>query len=121
MTGEYPMGCLFCNIINGTTPSKKVFENDKVYAFEDINPQAPVHILVVHKTHIEKIDDLDPGSSSTMSDIFLAVKEIAILKGIDKKGYRVIINNGPAGGQVIWHIHVHVLGGRDSMGPMLSR
>jgi histidine triad (HIT) family protein len=118
---ETAMGCLFCNIINGTTPSKKVFENDRVYSFEDINPQAPVHILVVHKKHIEKIDDLNSGNSSIMSDIFLAVKEIARIKGIDKKGYRVIINNGPAGGQVIWHLHVHVMGGKDDMGPMLAR
>ena len=57
------MGCLFCNIINGTTPSKKVYENDTVYAFEDINPQAPVHVLVIHKKHVERIDDLDAGNS----------------------------------------------------------
>jgi histidine triad (HIT) family protein len=115
------MGCLFCNIINGATPSTRVFENDRVYAFEDIQPQAPVHVLVIHKTHVEKIDDLNADNSSIMSDIFLAVKEIAKMRGIDKKGYRVIINNGTAGGQVIWHLHVHVLGGSDNMGPMLSR
>jgi histidine triad (HIT) family protein len=115
------MGCLFCNIINGSTPSTKVYENDRVYAFEDIDPKAPVHVLVIHKTHIEKIEDLDQGNASIMSDIFLAVKEIARLKGIEKKGYRVIINNGTAGGQVIWHLHVHLLGGNDTMGPMLAR
>ena len=115
------MGCLFCNIIAGQTPSTKVYENDSVYAFEDINPQAPVHVLVIHKKHVERIEALDPGNASIMSDLFLAVKEIARLKGLAEKGYRVIINNGTAGGQVIWHLHVHVMGGRDDMGPMLAR
>ncbi len=114
------MGCLFCNIIKGTTPSTKVYENDRVYAFEDINPKAPVHVLVIHKTHIEKIEDLNRENSATMADIFLAVKEVARIRGIEQAGYRVIINNGKAGGQVIWHLHVHVLGGKDSMGPMLA-
>jgi histidine triad (HIT) family protein len=114
------MDCLFCNIINGAIPSKKVYENESVFAFEDINPQAPVHILVVPKIHIEKIDDLSGGNSTVMGDIFLAVKEIAAMKGIDRNGYRVIINNGSAGGQVIWHLHVHIMGGKDDMGPMLA-
>jgi histidine triad (HIT) family protein len=115
------MSCLFCNIIRGEIPSKKVFENDRVYAFEDISPQAPVHILVIHKNHVEKIEDLNTGNISIMSDLFLAVKEVARLSGIDKNGYRVIINNGTAGGQVIWHLHVHVMGGREDMGPMVVR
>lgn len=112
------MGCLFCDIIKGSTPSTKVYENDRVYAFEDISPQAPVHILVVHKTHTKNIDELNKDNASIMSDLFLAVKEIAAIKGIDKEGYRVIINNGSAGGQVIWHLHVHILGGME-MGPMV--
>lgn len=115
------MGCLFCNIIKGEIPSKKVYENDRVYAFEDINPQAPVHVLVIHKDHIDMIEDLNAGNSSIMADLFLAVKEIARITGIDEKGFRVIINNGAAGGQVIWHLHVHVMGGRDDMGPMVVR
>jgi histidine triad (HIT) family protein len=115
------MGCLFCNIINGATPSTKVFENEHVYAFEDINPQAPVHVLAIHKKHVEKIEDLDAGNSFILSDLFLAVKEIARIKRIDQKSYRVIINNGTAGGQVIWHLHVHIMGGKDDMGPMLAR
>ncbi len=115
------MSCLFCNIISGATPSKKVFENDTVYAFEDINPQAPVHVLVIHKRHVERIEELNRENSSIMGDLFLGVKEVAKLKGIDEKGYRVIINNGTAGGQVIWHLHVHVMGGREDMGPMVVR
>ena len=113
------MSCLFCNIINGKTPSTKVFENDRVYAFEDINPLAPVHVLIVPKTHVEKIDDLNNENSAVMADIFLAVKEVAKIKAIDQRGYRVIVNNGKAGGQIIWHIHVHLLGGKDTMGPMI--
>lgn len=115
------MGCLFCNIINGTTPSTKVYENEKVYCFEDINPQAPVHVLVIHKNHIRTIEELTSENSAIMADIFLGVKEVAAIKGIKDKGYRVIINNGSAGGQIIWHLHVHVLGGLDNMGPMLAR
>ncbi len=112
------MACLFCNIIEGSTPSTKVYENEKVYAFEDISPQAPVHILVVHKTHTKNIDELNEDNASIMGDLFLALKEITRLKGIDKEGYRVIINNGTAGGQVIWHLHVHIMGGKE-MGPMV--
>ncbi len=114
------MGCLFCNIINGETPSTKVYENDKVFAFEDIRPLAPVHVLIVPKVHVEKIEDMDVSSCSVMSDMFLAVKEIARMKGIDQMGYRLIVNNGKAGGQVIWHIHLHLLGGMENLGPMLA-
>lgn len=113
------MGCLFCNIIEGKIPSAKVYENESVYAFDDINPQAPVHALVIHKTHIRNIEELTGENSRIMGDIFLAVKEVARLKGIDRDGYRVIINNGTAGGQVIWHLHVHVMGGKKDMGPMV--
>ncbi len=112
------MGCLFCNIIEGSIPSTKVYENDKVYAFEDIDPKAPVHILVIHKTHTKNIDELTEDNAEIMADLFLAVKEVAALKGIDKNGYRVIINNGADGGQEVWHLHIHIMGGQ-KMGPMV--
>ncbi len=115
------MGCLFCNIIEGKTPSKKVFENDKVFAFYDINPQAPVHVLVVHKTHTKNIEETLAGNQVIFNDLFEGVKEVANLTGVSEKGYRVIINNGAAGGQIIWHMHVHVLGGKDDMGPMMVK
>src|SRR5271157_1534695 len=114
------MGCLFCDIISGKIPSTKVYENDKVLAFEDISPQAPVHVLIVPKTHVEKIDDLNERNSAIMADLFLAVKEVARIKETEQRGYRVIINNGKAGGQIVWHLHVHVMGGRDTMGPMIA-
>jgi histidine triad (HIT) family protein len=115
------MGCLFCDIISGKTPSTKVYENDRVFAFEDINPSAPVHTLIIHKNHTKNLDELTEANSGMMSEIFLAVREVARIQGVDKDGYRVIINNGPAAGQVIWHLHVHVLGGLKNMGPMLSK
>jgi histidine triad (HIT) family protein len=115
------MECLFCNIIDGKIPSSKVYENDKVYAFDDISPQAPVHTLVIHKNHIKTLEELTVDNCGIMSDLFLGVKEVARIKGIEKQGYRVIINNGTAGGQVIWHLHVHVMGGKDDMGPMLAK
>lgn len=113
------MGCLFCDIIDGKIPSKKIYENDRVFAFADINPQAPVHVLVVHKTHTKNIDELTAENSGIMGDLFLGVKEVARITGVDANGYRVIINNGAAGGQVIWHLHVHVIGGKADMGPMV--
>ncbi len=114
------MGCLFCNIIEGKTPSTKVYEDENVYAFDDINPQAPAHVLIVHKKHTKNIDELNRDNSGMMTDLFIGVKNVAAIKGIDKDGYRVIINNGPAAGQVIWHLHVHVLGGKPDLGPMLA-
>ncbi|MCX7678421.1 MAG: HIT domain-containing protein [Spirochaetes bacterium] len=115
------MGCLFCYIIEGKKPSQKVFENEKVYAFHDINPQAPVHVLVVHKTHTKDIEDTLSNQKGIFDDLFEGVKEVAKILGLSEKGYRVIINNGPAGGQIIWHMHVHVLGGKENMGPMVVK
>ena len=114
------MDCIFCKIINGEVPSEKVYENDSVYAFEDINPVSPVHVLVIPKLHVKNINELTQENSKVMSEVFLAVKEVAKIKGLEK-GYRVIINNDKAGGQVVWHLHIHVLGGKDSMGPMILR
>lgn len=115
------MGCLFCNIIEGKTPSKKVFENDKVFAFHDINPQAPIHVLVVHKNHTKNIEETVTVNPAIFNDLFEGVTEVAKITGVAEKGYRVIINNGTAGGQIIWHMHVHILGGKEDMGPMVSK
>jgi len=113
------MGCLFCNILEGSVPSTMVYEDDNVYAFEDINPQAPTHVLVIHRKHIKNLGELNDENSRMMAELFLGVKKVASIKGIDTEGYRVIINNGPAAGQVIWHLHLHILGGAPSLGPML--
>ena len=115
------MGCLFCNIINGTIPSKKIYEDDMVFAFEDISPQSPVHILVVPKTHVQDIEESVGKDISILADVFHGVTKVVEIKGLKEKGYRVIINNGKAAGQVIWHLHVHVMGGKDNLGPMLHK
>ena len=103
--------CLFCKIIAGEIPSTKVFENESVYAFRDINPQAPVHILVVPKTHIACANDITAENAGCVSKCFLAIAEIAANEGL-KDGYRVINNCGEAAGQTVKHLHFHLIGGR---------
>lgn len=106
------MDCLFCKIINGEIPSTKVYENDYVYAFRDIEPQAPEHIIIVPKTHISCANDITPENSVAISKIYEAAAVIAKQLGIDKDGYRIINNCGENGGQTVFHIHFHLLGGR---------
>lgn len=103
--------CLFCKIISGEIPSNKVFENEKVYAFHDIAPQAPVHVVVVPKTHICCANKIDKENSKVIADVFEAIPEIAKILGIDESGYRVVNNCGKDAGQTVFHIHFHVMGG----------
>jgi len=117
---EEIMDCIFCKIINGEIPSSKIYENDAVIAFDDIDPKAPAHTLVVPKIHVKNIDELNNENKSMMSDIFMAVQEVARIKGLEK-GYRVLINNGKAAHQEVQHLHIHVLGGKDDLGPMLAK
>lgn len=102
--------CLFCKIIAGDIPSSKVYEDEYVYAFRDIAPQAPVHILVVPKEHICCADALNETNSYYVAKCFEAVAKIAKAEGLDK-GYRVINNCGENGGQTVMHLHFHILGG----------
>lgn len=104
------MDCLFCSIINGTIPSTKVYEDDNCYAFRDINPQAPVHCLVVPKTHIQSLDDVTDENSVTVAAVLVAIPKIAKLLGLSE-GYRVISNVGENGCQSVRHLHFHILGG----------
>ena len=101
--------CLFCKIIAGEIPSGKVYENDKVYAFRDINPQAPVHVLIVPKKHFDNILQCDAETAAALAD---AVRVIAAQEGVDKSGFRLISNCGRDGAQSVNHLHVHLLGGR---------
>ncbi len=103
--------CLFCKIINGEIPSKKVYEDDAVYAFYDINPMAPVHILVVPKTHIPSCDGVNAGNSASVARIFEAIPQIAAGAGLTN-GYRVISNCGKDACQSVGHLHFHILGGK---------
>ena len=104
------MSCIFCKIIAGEIPSSKVYEDEKVFAFRDINPQAPIHILVVPKTHIESADAIDSSNSDNISAVFEAIPKVAAACGL-ANGYRVITNVGEDGCQSVKHIHFHVLGG----------
>lgn len=104
------MGCIFCKIIKGEVLSKKVYEDELVYAFDDIQPQAKVHSLVVPKQHIENLNQL--GDKELWHAMLKAAQEVAKIKGIDETGYRTVINCGPDGTQIIWHLHLHVLGGQ---------
>ena len=115
------MSCVFCKIISGEIPSTKVYEDEKVIAFNDIDPAAPVHILVVPKIHVTDLNDITETNGTIMSDLFLAVSRIAAEKRLAEKGYRIIINNGKAAGQEIFHLHLHIMGGKDSLGPMLLK
>lgn len=104
--------CLFCKIIAGEIPSTKVYEDEFVYAFKDINPLAPVHVLVVPKTHISGADKIDGDNSLYVAHIFEAAAKIAKEQGIAEDGYRVVTNVGENGCQSVKHLHFHILGGR---------
>lgn len=102
--------CIFCKIIDGAIPSTKVYEDDYVFAMRDINPQAPVHILVLPKEHICCADAIDESNSVYVAKIFEAIAKIAKAEGLEK-GYRVINNCGEDGGQTVMHLHFHLIGG----------
>ena len=103
--------CLFCKIIEGAIPSQRVYEDDYVYAFRDIAPQAPVHILVVPKEHVESAAMLTSENSALAAKCFEAIAKIAKNEGLGG-GFRVITNSGDDGGQTVFHLHFHILGGR---------
>ena len=105
------MDCLFCKIIKGEIPSAKVYENEWVYAFRDINPQAPVHVLVIPKEHLCCANAVNEGNSAVVAKIFEAIPKIAEAEGLTN-GYRVITNCGEDGCQSVKHLHFHVLGGK---------
>ena len=103
--------CLFCKIIAGDIPSTKVYEDETVYAFRDINPQAPTHVLVVPKAHLEDCNGITPENSAVIAHIFEVIPQIARAEGLEK-GYRVVSNCGPDAGQTVQHLHFHILGGK---------
>ena len=105
------MNCLFCAIINGDIPSKKVYEDDKCYAFLDIAPQAPVHCLVVPKEHIASADEISEANAGAVAHIFTVIPKIAESLGL-KDGYRIVSNVGENGCQSVKHLHFHILGGK---------
>ena len=111
------MDCLFCKIIAGEIPSGKVYEDEWVYAFRDIAPQAPVHVLIVPKTHIASADEICDENADLVAHIFEAIPKIAKAEGL-KNGYRVVTNIGDDGCQSVKHMHFHILGGKQLSGEM---
>ncbi|WP_274363254.1 histidine triad nucleotide-binding protein [Paenibacillus thermotolerans] len=105
------MDCIFCKIIEGTIPSKKVLETDSVLAFHDISPAAPVHVLIIPKKHIPTMNDVKPEDLSLIGEIHQAAQQIADQLGVKESGYRLLNNCGPDSGQVVFHLHYHLLGG----------
>ena len=104
--------CLFCKIIGGVIPSTKVYEDELVYAFRDIAPQAPVHVLVIPKTHIDSCNGITAENSAVVAHIFEVIPQIAKAEGLDN-GYRVVSNCGADAGQTVHHLHFHILGGKE--------
>lgn len=107
--------CIFCKIVAKQIPASVVYEDDKVMAFDDIAPQAPVHVLVIPKEHVASLAEVN--DYMVLADIFKVIKKIAQERGVEKTGFRTVINNGKAAGQAVGHLHVHLLGGRDFSWP----
>ena len=112
--------CLFCKIARGEIPSRKVFEDDEIFAFHDINPARPVHLLVIPKRHITSLATVDDSDAPVLGRILVVANKLASENG-SPDGFRVIINNGRVGGQEVAHLHAHIVGGPEPVGPMLKR
>ena len=111
------MDCLFCKIAAGEIPSTKVYEDELVYAFRDIEPQAPVHVLIIPKEHIKSANELNEENAQIVAHIYAVAAKIAKAEGVAEKGYRIVNNCGEDGGQTVGHLHFHLLGGRSLAWP----
>jgi len=109
---EFMSDCIFCKIVRGEIPCAKVYEDDNVLAFDDINPMAPTHVVIIPKNHIPTLMDVDAKNIGIINHLITAAQKVARIKGIDARGFRTAINCNVEGGQVVFHLHVHVLGGR---------
>ncbi len=104
--------CIFCKIINKKIPASIIYEDEKIIAFDDIKPQAPVHVLLIPKEHYASLNDVPDGDESILVHLLLKARQIAYDKGIGEDGYRLVLNTGGNSGQEVFHIHLHLLGGR---------
>ena len=104
--------CIFCKIAEGTIPSNKVYEDEHCLAFEDLNPQARVHVLVIPKRHLTSLADVQESDTTLMGHLMFICTKVAKEKGVEESGYRVVANTGRGAGQTVFHLHLHVLGGR---------
>jgi histidine triad (HIT) family protein len=109
--------CLFCKMVSGTIQPNKVYEDNDVLAFRDINPQAPVHVLVIPKRHITTVNDLTDTDAALIGKLVLTGRKIAAQLGVADSGYRLVTNCNADAGQSVWHIHLHILGGRKLQWP----
>ena len=110
--------CIFCKIIQGTLPTNKVFENDTIFAFKDISPQAPTHVLIVPKKHVIDVLDVRQEDAHVFQDLFLAAQHLAAQFGIAGSGFRTVFNSGDHACQTMYHLHLHLLGGTQMGGSM---
>lgn len=104
--------CIFCDIINKKSPAKIIYEDDEMLAFPDINPSAPVHILIISKKHIPSVNEIKAEDQAILGKMILVAKKLAKENKVDQSGYRLVINTGKDGGQIIEHLHLHLLGGK---------
>lgn len=111
------MDCIFCKIANKEIPSTIVYEDEDVIAFRDLNPEAPVHILVIPKKHIVSLNAATAEDQQLLGKVLLTIQKIAAEQGIAEKGYRVVTNCGEQGGQTVMHLHFHLMGGREMLWP----
>jgi histidine triad (HIT) family protein len=110
--------CIFCKIIAGQAPAKKLYQDDRVTAFRDIHPVAPTHVLVVPNQHITSVNDISEANEPLLGHLFTVARQIAVEEGIDESGYRLIVNTGAHAGQAVFHLHLHVIGGQRMRYPM---
>jgi histidine triad (HIT) family protein len=104
--------CLFCRIIEGAVPATRVYEDEEILAFEDVNPQAPTHVLIIPKLHLATALDIEAGHSELIGRAFIVAKQIARERGVADEGYRVVLNCNRGAGQTVFHVHFHLLAGR---------
>jgi histidine triad (HIT) family protein len=110
--------CIFCKILAGEIPSEQVYKDEQVTAFRDLHPVAPTHVLIIPNKHIASVNDLTGEDETLIGHLFTTAKKIAVDEGISESGYRLIINTGPDSGQVIFHLHLHLIGGQRMRHPM---
>jgi histidine triad (HIT) family protein len=104
--------CVFCRIVAGEIPCAKVYEDDDILAFDDIHPMAPVHVVMIPKRHIATLMDIDTSQTDTAARLLAAARKVAVIKNVAERGFRTVVNCNAEGGQVVFHMHMHLLGGR---------
>ena len=113
-------GCIFCKIAAGEIPSKKIYEDEDIFAFHDINPARPVHFLMIPKRHVGSLYDADASYQAVLGKMLLKAADLARKQGLNE-GFRTIVNTGRIGGQEVYHLHIHIMGGPEPVGPMVLR